>query len=161
MKTKSYLILSIIVLFTFKPFSQGDIPFNNKNWKWLLPVNNKIYSIAVDEDTVWAGSDVGFFKVNAVTGERINFNKINSPLPDNWILAMAVDNNHNKWIGTHEKGVIRIKGNDWKIFDPKYFGIYGMEIRDMKIENDYLWIATWGDGIIKMNTKSRMVKYLQ
>ena len=147
-----HLLLYLLFLNGIQIFPQSKIPFENINWKWLIPENNKIYSLAIDDDTVWAGSDVGFFKLNITTGDRINYNKINSPLPDNWILAMAVDDNHIKWIGTHEKGVVKINGDEWKIFEPKYFGIYGMEIRDIKVENKFLWISTWGDGLIKMNT---------
>lgn len=149
----SLFVLLILVVVTAEIFPQDVFPFKNKYWQWLTPEDNKIYSLAVEGDTVWAGSDIGFFKLNIETGERINYNRINSSLPDNWILSIVADSNHCKWIGTSEKGVVKIDGNNWQVFGSRYFGLYGMNIRDMELEKDYLWIATWGDGIIKMNTR--------
>jgi len=44
-----YLIITVTA---FQAISQTKIPFENKNWKWLTPENIKIYSIAIDEDTI-------------------------------------------------------------------------------------------------------------
>ena len=97
-------------------------------------------------------------KINLSTGESINYNKINSPLTDNWIMGIEVDSKHNKWIGTYEKGVIKMDGDNWQIFDPEYFGLYRMDIRSMTIEKDTLWISTWGDGLIKLNAVDHSFK---
>ncbi len=144
--------LLFLLISSVKNYCQLSFPAENKNWKWLTSQDNTIYSLAVEGDTIWAGSDVGFFRVNKVTGESIKFNRINSPLPDNWILAIEVDKKNCKWIGTYQGGVVKIIGGEWKVFPPGYFGMYGMDIRDMKIEDNYLWIATWGQGLIRFNT---------
>lgn len=149
---KFHFVLLILVIISTESFTLEVLLTDNKYWKWLLPEDNKIYSVVIEGDTVWAGSDVGFFKLNIETGKRINYNRINSPLPGNWILSIVVDSNHCKWIGAYEKGVVRFDGNNWRIFDSGYFGLYRMKIRDMELEKGYLWIATWGDGIIKLNT---------
>jgi len=156
------ILLFIFMFLAINIFSlliaQNRIPIENENWKLFTPANNKIYSIAFDGDTVWAGSDVGFFKLIPNSGESINFNKINSPLTDNWIMGIEVDANHNKWVGTYEKGIFMINGDNWKIFDPEYFELYRMDIRSMTIENDTLWISTWGDGLIKFNVVDHSFK---
>jgi hypothetical protein len=54
MKSKpKYLFtyLFFLALISFTIFPQTKIPSENKNWKWLTPVNNKIYSIAIDESS--------------------------------------------------------------------------------------------------------------
>jgi ligand-binding sensor domain-containing protein len=46
----------------------------------------------------------------------IVYNTSNSLLPSNVTATIVIDTNNIKWIGT-DKGMVRIDGNDWQIFD--------------------------------------------
>jgi ligand-binding sensor domain-containing protein len=55
--------------------------------------------------------------VNKTTGDKVFYNKVNSGLPDNSVLAIAVDNSGKKWICTLQ-GLAEFDGTAWTVYNP-------------------------------------------
>jgi hypothetical protein len=101
-------------------------------------------------DSVWVGTDNGLAKFNGVSPEGWEiYNSKNSPIPDNKITALAVDNKYIKWIGCSNGNLVSFDGNKWIIFD-KYSGI-GNTINDLEADVDgNIWMARNGiPGLVK------------
>ena len=45
------------------------------------------------------------------------YNRSNSGLPDNRVIALAVDSTENKWIGTSGGGVAKFDGVNWTVYN--------------------------------------------
>ncbi len=72
-----------------------------------LPSNN-IYSIIKDKnDKIWVSTDKGIAIFNS--GQWFVINSDNSPLYINSIIAIAIDDDNNKWIGTGNNGIYVMK----------------------------------------------------
>jgi ligand-binding sensor domain-containing protein len=72
--------------------------------EWVnFTANKNILSLTVEGNYIWVGTKGGLVKLNMLTGEKVNYNSANSGLLDNLVLAIAIDLQGNKWMGT-EKG---------------------------------------------------------
>ncbi|CUS86811.1 two-component regulator propeller domain-containing protein, partial [Candidatus Kryptobacter tengchongensis] len=89
---KKLKILGLILVFNFS-FSQ--------NPEWInFTTGNFINTLAIEGDYIWVGtSGGGLVKLNMLTGEKVNYTK-GSGLPSNYVWAIAIDGQGNKWIGT-------------------------------------------------------------
>lgn len=92
----------------------GIAIYDYDDWKYFntqngLPSNN-IYSIAQDSiGRIWIATDQGIAIYE--DGKWYGINSSNSPLSNNIITAITIDSRDNKWIGTGNSGVYRIKCN--------------------------------------------------
>ena len=76
-----------------------------------------IYSLALQEDTLWIGTKVGLFKYNIQNGAKQLYDKTNSPLPNNLVNGIKIDIDQSLWIGTYGGGLAHLKDNQWTIFN--------------------------------------------
>jgi len=76
-----------------------------------------------------------------------NWNTDNSPLLNNTVRALELDNNENIWIGT-DHGLFKFDGEIWTAFTTENSGIPSNQIRSITfdIQNE-LWVGTFDDGI--------------
>ncbi|MEG8947938.1 T9SS type A sorting domain-containing protein [Rosettibacter firmus] len=73
----------------------------SQNPEWVnFNAGHYINALAFEGDYIWVGTTGGLFNVNMFTGEKVYYIKTNSGLPDNWVYAIAIDSEGNKWIGT-------------------------------------------------------------
>ena len=91
MKTLTFLV--VLLLCSKSIFAQYP------DWECFYETT-RINTIAQDDESVWAGTLVGIIKINKNTGEVTHFNKQNSPIPDDRISDIVVDNSNKKWIAT-------------------------------------------------------------
>lgn len=109
-------------------------PFNIKyhNNKYELPINYKIKF-----------SDVKYQL----------FNTLNSDLPDNNIWSIEVDKDGNKWIGTGKKGLVKMNGSNWKIFNKENSIIKGFYISPLFCDNsNNIWLThSKPDALLKFD----------
>ena len=101
-----------------------------------------VYSVALQEDTLWIGTKVGLFKYNIQTGNTLLFDKGNSQLPHNYIYTIKVGQDNSLWIGTYGGGLANLKNNNWSIFDTNNSPILTNNILGIECFNEKLWIAT-------------------
>jgi hypothetical protein len=114
-----------------------------------LNVNAFAFDLA---DSIWVGTDNGLAKFDGKSPEGWKvYNSKNSPIPDNKITALAVNNNNIIWIGFSNGNLASFNGYNWIIFD-KYSGT-GNVINDLEIDIDgNIWIARNGTpGLVKFN----------
>jgi ligand-binding sensor domain-containing protein len=70
-------------------------------------ISGGINAIEVQGATKWIASGNGLIEYNGTTWRYYNAN--NSMLPDNYIFALAIDKNGDKWIGTLTGGLVLFK----------------------------------------------------
>jgi hypothetical protein len=77
-------------------------PSPSQTQEWIVFTSGKYIRCLADEGQyLWVGTwGGGLVKLNKSTGEIIVYDKWNSKLPDNYVNAIAIDGQGNKWIGT-------------------------------------------------------------
>ncbi|WP_200856027.1 two-component regulator propeller domain-containing protein, partial [Klebsiella pneumoniae] len=92
------------------------------------------------QDNLWIGTSNGIVK-RTPQGVLTTYNKDNSPLPDDYIMALAVDSEGKLWVGSavgvayfDAQGKIRPVDLTKQEQAQYVFGFY--------MESDYVWMAT-------------------
>lgn len=146
------LIIIIIV------FNNNILQAQNPKWAMFYTGNsslksNNVISLCSDSNNVWLGTDTGgFSKYNY--NEWINYDKSNSQLNNNFVLALHKDHHDRIWIGTaDDSGGVYVydSKNPWQYYhDTLYLteNTYVTSIKSDKSNN--VWISTYG-GIIKFD----------
>ncbi len=102
-----------------------------------------VYSLAVDEDTLWIGTKVGLFKYDIANETQILFNTKNSNLPNNYVYTLKIGNDNSLWIGTYGGGLANLKNNLWTVFNKSNSSIASNNIFDIEIIHDTIfWLAS-------------------
>lgn len=77
-----------------------------------------------------------------------SFNSSNSPLPNNYITTITIDNDGSKWIGTYGGGVAHFDGVNWTIYNTANSGLPNNKVQAITIDHDgSKWISTAFGGI--------------
>ena len=101
-------------------FFGGDNFFGNSSnfeMNYLKESNASIRSMALYNNSLWIGTDIGLYEVN-----RRNFSASklytvrNSRLPDPQVNFIYPDRHDILWVGT-KNGVLRINGENWKSYE--------------------------------------------
>jgi hypothetical protein len=105
------------------------VTIQGSNWqifnKASNQINSGINSLILQDNTKWIGSGGGLMFYNGV--QFAKFDASNSPLPDNFIYTLAIDNKGTKWIGTIYGGIAAYNDSIIKTQDDSanpYFTIY-------------------------------------
>jgi ligand-binding sensor domain-containing protein len=122
----------ILVLFALQiAYSQ------NSEWMRFDCLSDLIAALAEEGNYLWIGGGGGFDKVmggsldivgggiaklNKVTGEMVFYKKRNSGLPSDIIIAITIDGQGNKWIGTCG-GLVKFDGINWKVYNKANSGL--------------------------------------
>lgn len=99
-----------------------------------------------NQNNVWFGTDKGISKFNGTTFSNIDINNIDS-LGSNYISALAIDVNNNKWIGTLSYGMTKLNSsNGWVKNYRMSDGLLNNFIQDIVFDTDgIMWIAEYAD----------------
>jgi len=125
--------------------------FFSQNPEWINYTNGQfVFSIVIEDDYLWTGTNGGLVKLNTNTGETIHISKA-SGLPGNWINSIAIDGNGTKWIGTKDGGLAKFDGTNWTFYNNSNSGLPNNAINFLTIdENGSKWIGTTG-GLAKFD----------
>jgi ligand-binding sensor domain-containing protein len=140
--------LSIIFFFgSFFVFSQPLIQnFTSDNSP--LPFNT-VRCIASQSQKKWFGTDVGLASFDGLTWEV--FTSTNSPLTDDNIRALKVQNDSTVWIGTMQGGLFKKTNNSWVNYTETNSGLHDNLIRGIEIDSsENIWLAT-SEGVSKFD----------
>jgi ligand-binding sensor domain-containing protein len=121
--------------------------------EWIGFTSGKdIWCLADEGQYLWVGTWAGgLVKLNKSTGEFIVYDKWNSKLPDNWVLAIAIDGQGNKWIGTYG-GLTKFDGVNWTVYNTSNSGLPDNRIWTIAIDGQgNKWIGTEGGGLAKFD----------
>lgn len=101
-----------------------------------------VYSLAVEQDTLWIGTKIGLFKYNTQNGTKILYSQSNSQLPNNFINTLKIDKDKSLWIGTYGGGLVNLKNNKWTIYNKNNSQIISNNIFGIEKYQNTLWLAT-------------------
>ncbi len=74
------------------------------------------------------------------------YNTSNSGLPDDQVLALAIDGSDNIWIGTMF-GLAKFDGSDWSMYRTWNSGLPDNLVFALAIDASNIWIGTWLGGL--------------
>jgi len=120
--------------------------------EWIGFTNGKnIWCLADEGQYLWVGTyGGGLIKLNKSTGEFIVYDIWNSQLPDNWVRAIAIDGQGNKWIGTW--GLAKFDGVNWTVYNTSNSGLPHNAVNAIAIDGQgNKWIGTDGGGLAKFD----------
>ena len=141
---KTAKLFSLTSLFTLI-FSLLNITFS-QNPEWMnFTAGNYVKAIAIEGNYVWVGTTGGLVKIDKTTGNTIFYNRSNSGLPSDLVLAITIDGQGNKWIGTGE-GVSKFDGVNWSVYKITLNLVTAIVID----REGNKWIGTWG-GLVKFD----------
>jgi len=126
---------------------------------WKCYTNgNDIQDILADGNTLWVATTGGLAKINLLTLESEIYTKSNSGLPFNILQSLAIDNDHNLWIGTldHEGwysgGLIKFDGTNWTVYNSNNSELPIEDIRGLAVDQDNnVWIGTFFGGAARFD----------
>ena len=122
--------------------------------EWIGFTSGKYIRCIADEGQyLWVGTDGGgLVKLNKSTGEIIVYDKWNSKLPDNWVYAIAIDGQVNKWIGTYSGGLAKFDGVNWIVYNTSNSGLPSNYVYAIAIDDSgNKWIGTLVGGLAKFD----------
>jgi ligand-binding sensor domain-containing protein len=122
-----------------------------QNPLWMNFTNgDMITDMAENGNILWVGTSGGLVKYDKTTLQTTFYNKGNSGLPRNQIIALAVDANDNLWLIT-EAGLSNYDGSNWTIYDTLNSNLPNQYLNDIAIDQNGLkWIAS-GYGLISFD----------
>jgi ligand-binding sensor domain-containing protein len=120
-------------------------PSLSQTQEWIVFTSGKYIRCLADEGQyLWVGTyGGGLVKLNKSTGEFIVYDKWNSKLPDNYVLAIAIDGQGNKWIGTWFGGLSKFDGANWTVYNTSNSGLPYNTVLAIAIDGQgNKWIGT-------------------
>jgi hypothetical protein len=105
-------------------------------------------------NALWVGTSAGVNEVDLASGKlRSTFTRKDG-LANEYVFAVGLDRDGNKWFGTNAGGVSRYKDGQWKTFFPMHgladYWVYSFA--QQKKSGDF-WIGTWA-GVNRVDAKS-------
>jgi ligand-binding sensor domain-containing protein len=73
-------------------------------------------------------------------------------LPNNYVYAIAIDGEGNKWIGTYGGGLAKFDGVNWTVYNTSNSGLPSVFVRAIAIDGQgNKWIGTDLGGLAKFD----------
>jgi ligand-binding sensor domain-containing protein len=128
-------------------------PSISQTQEWIVFISRIYINCLADEGQyLWVGTNGGLVKLNKLTGDFIVYDTWNSKLPDNWVTAIAIDGQGNKWIGTALGGLAKFDGVNWTVYNTSNSGLPSNGVTAIAIDGQgNKWIGTYGGGIAKFD----------
>jgi ligand-binding sensor domain-containing protein len=137
-------ILLLVMLTLTNLFAHAQTP------EWVNYTNGEFVRAIVQEgNDLWIGTSGGLVKLDLLTGNKTHFEKSSSGLPDNYINAIVVDNDGNKWIATKQAGLVKFDNTVWTAYYPMGTNLPHDEITSLHFHSNSntLWIGTFSNGL--------------
>lgn len=94
-------------------------------------------------NSMWVGTSVGVHEIDLATQQVKNTFTRKEGLANEYVFAVGVDLQGNKWFGTNAGGVSRYRDGNWKTFFPMH-GLADYWIYAFATQRDgTMWIGTW------------------
>jgi ligand-binding sensor domain-containing protein len=146
---KIYLTIAFVLSFIIQVHSQAWKSYSN---------GNNIQDILADGNTLWVATTGGLAKIDLQTLESEIYTKSNSGLPFNILQSLAIDNDHNLWIGTQDHegwysgGLVKFDGTNWTVYNSNNSELPIEDIRGLAVDQDNnVWIGTFYGGAARFD----------
>jgi ligand-binding sensor domain-containing protein len=110
-------------------------------------------TVEAAKGSIWVGTSAGVHEVELASGKLRNTFTRKEGLANEYVFAVGLDRDGNKWFGTNAGGVSRYKDGKWKTFFPMHgladYWIYSFGQQ----KNGDFWIGTWA-GVNKVDAKT-------
>lgn len=132
----------------------GQSPVRVKD---VFEVGSSVYVRALTVDAaigaLWVGTSAGVHEVDLASGKLRNTFTRKEGLANEYVFAVGLDRDGNKWFGTNAGGVSRYKNGKWKTFFPMHgLADYWVYSFAQQRSGDF-WIGTWA-GVNKIDAKT-------
>jgi len=121
-----------------------------------------VRSLAVDRaaNSLWVGTSVGVHEVDLVSRDPKQTFTRKEGLANEYVFAIAVDSQGNKWFGTNGGGVSRYNKGEWKTYFPMHgladYWVYSFAEQP----GGTMWIGTWA-GANRLDSSGHFTTYLK
>ena len=139
------------------------------HYSFFCTLNNEFVpakTLYVDKNGyVWIGTQRGLYIMNPESEEYTHFTNSKSDiftLPSNSVWTIKEDAQKNVWIGTYSGGLCYLNFQEtsrFRTFTPRENGLNHKVVSGFAENDDFLWIATEGGGINRMDKKTGEFKY--
>lgn len=131
----------------------GVVLYDGANWRQLdvdrsVLSSNRVQAVLVDQDgLIWAGTDVGLFRLNR-DGEGAGYRRANTSNgigSDNVSSLAGRQTSSALWMAHPEQGASRFNGQDWGRYRPDNSSLPSSDVRDLRMVAEAqgrLWFAT-------------------
>jgi ligand-binding sensor domain-containing protein len=139
--------LSFILFGSFFIYGQPILQ-NYNSGNSPLPFNT-VRCIAIQSQKKWFGTDAGLASFDGINWQI--FTNTKSPLTDNDIRALKVQNDSVIWIGTMQSGLYKKTNNTWINYNESNSGLHDNLVRGIEIDSTgAIWLAT-SEGVSKFD----------
>ena len=133
------------------------LPAQAQRVKDVFELGPSVYARALTVEpargALWVGTSAGVHEVDLASGKLRNTFTRKEGLANEYVFAVGLDRDGNKWFGTNAGGVSRYKDGKWKTFFPMHgladYWIYSFAQQ----QSGDFWIGTWA-GVNKVDPKS-------
>src|SRR3989339_430011 len=156
----------------FGTYGSGVTKLNGTSWTTYtyadgLPGNVSINSASInsiffdEQDNKWFSTDMGIVIYNGTSFTVINQANMDS-LPSDYITAIAIDDDNNKWVGTFPYALTKLdNNNNWVANYRLIDGLYIEFVRDVEVNpvDNVVWVGMYADynqegGITSINQQT-------
>lgn len=138
----------------------------NDPWRVIesFEIGRELYvrSLAVDRvnNALWVGTSAGVHEVDlASLNVRKTYTRSDG-LANEYVFAMLVDRDGNKWFGTNGGGAARLAGDKWRVFFPMH-GLADYWVYSFGQQRDgTLWIGTWA-GVNRLGKSGKFETFVK
>ncbi len=110
-------------------------------------------TVEAAKGSLWVGTSAGVHEVELATGKLRNTFTRKEGLANEYVFAVGLDREGQKWFGTNAGGVSRYKDGQWKTFFPLHgLADYWVYAFAQQKSGDF-WIGTWA-GVNKVDAKT-------
>jgi ligand-binding sensor domain-containing protein len=148
-------LLSMAGLFLFLPAAAGQSPALYTKWENFTTANGmpdaKVFSVAVDGDRVWAGTENGLVLIENSKVAKVYTTA--DGLPNRVVTGIAIDKKTGDlWLATFG-GLSQFSGGKFQNYDSLTTGLANNIVYGVAIQDEFVWAATTA-GVSRLNTRT-------
>lgn len=146
-------LLGIAAMLLILPVSAAETPALYTKWENFTTANGmpdaKVFSVAVDGDRVWAGTENGLALIENSKVAKVYTTA--DGLPNRVVSGVAVDpKTGDLWLATFG-GLSQFSGGEFHNYDSMTTGLANNIVYGVAIQDEYVWAATTA-GVSRLNT---------
>ncbi|MGB7846477.1 MAG: hypothetical protein WBL63_12745 [Candidatus Acidiferrum sp.] len=148
-------LISLAGFLCLLPAALAQTPALYTKWENFTPANGmpdaKVFSVAVDGDRVWAGTEDGLVLIEKSTITKV-FHTADG-LPNRVVTGIAVDKKTGDvWLSTFG-GLSRLSGGKFENYSSMTTGLANDIVYGVAMQGDFVWVATTA-GVNRLNTRT-------